>query len=85
LALVLVGGDHGAVQAKGPQEAGQHHSRGKGMLGGAVQVDVQLAVRELAPQLVRDVDSERGLADPGLTGHRRHHRRRRRHIDGRAR
>jgi len=54
------------------------------MLGGAVQVDVQLAVRELAPQLVGDVDGERGLADLGLAGHRRHHHRRRGPISGRA-
>jgi hypothetical protein len=38
---------------------------------GALQVDVQLAVGELAPEPMGDVHGQGRLADPGLAGHRR--------------
>src|SRR2546423_13628108 len=55
-----------ATYAKGAQEAVQHLD-GSEMLGWlvAVQVHVELDVREVRRQLMREVHGESGLTDPG--------------------
>lgn len=68
-------GDRGVGGAQRPQEGAEDGLRLGGAGAGALEVDVELPVRERAPRLVRHVHGEGGLADAADAGQRRdgHH------------
>ena len=68
--LLYVGGDPLARHAHGPQEPREYLPRVGRLWAGAVQLCVELAVREPGPCLVGSVHGERGLPEPGAAGHR---------------
>jgi hypothetical protein len=63
--LLDLGGDGGRILAEGPQQQPKGIHRGERWLsrGGAVDVDIQLSVREPVGELVGGLDRQRRLAD----------------------
>ncbi|GAA3481011.1 hypothetical protein GCM10018966_055420 [Streptomyces yanii] len=65
-------GDRRVGGPQGAQERAEHRLRLRRPCAGALQVDVELAVREMRARLVGDVHGERRLADAADARERRH-------------